>query len=204
MSRVKGRQTAHTATWNEQIAASALETCREGEHINAPRTRSAIGVPEGYLTRNGPDARSAAFSRRRQAFHSPDRRFERLVVWTHSGTPCGAVSVQARPAVRRDRGKEDSHRQSSTRRWSVGLVAGLVACGAFGGAPVKAQSAPVIVPRVSAIVVEISTAMPSLLVGFPGDNGVSSQSGLTWPITGRADVDVDIEVNRQHCQVAAR
>jgi hypothetical protein len=89
------------------------------------------------------------------------------------------------------------------RRWGVSLAAALVACGAFGAAPVQAQSVPVVVPPISAIVVGIPPAMPSLVVGFPGDSGMSSQGGLTWSTTGRADVDVDVDINRQHGQAAA-
>jgi hypothetical protein len=87
------------------------------------------------------------------------------------------------------------------RRWGVGLIAALVACGAFGAAPVRAQSVPIVVPPISSILVGIPPAMPSLVVGFPGDGGVHSQGGLTWSTTGRADVDVDI--NRQSGQAAA-
>ena len=89
------------------------------------------------------------------------------------------------------------------RRWGVGLVAGLVAWGAFGVAPVQAQSVPVIIPPISAIVVGIPPAVPSLVVGFPGDSAVHSQAGLTWSTTGRADVDVDVDISQQHGQVAA-
>ena len=89
------------------------------------------------------------------------------------------------------------------RRWGVGLVAGLVAYGAFGIAPTNAQSVPVIIPPISAIVVGIPPAIPSLVVGFPGDTGVHSQAGLTWTTSGRADVDVDVDVNRQPGQAAA-
>jgi hypothetical protein len=79
------------------------------------------------------------------------------------------------------------------RRWGVGLVAGLVACGAFGIAPV---------PPISAIVVGLPPAIPSF-VGLPGDSGVHSQAGLTWSTTGRAGVDVDVDISRQHGQAAA-
>jgi hypothetical protein len=89
------------------------------------------------------------------------------------------------------------------RRWGVGLVAALIACGAFRAAPVQAQSVPVVVPPISAIVVGIPPAILSLGVGFPGDNGVRSQGALTWSTTGRADVDVDVDIDQQHEQVAA-
>ena len=85
---------------------------------------------------------------------------------------------------------------ATRRRWGVGLVAGLVACGACGIAPVQAQSVPIVVPPISPIVVGIPPAAPSLVVGFPGDSRVHSQDGLTWSTSGRADVDVDI--TRQH------
>ena len=90
---------------------------------------------------------------------------------------------------------------ATRRRWGVGLVAGLVACGAFGIAPVQAQSVPVIVPPISAIVVGIPPSIPSF-VGFPGDSGMHNQAGLTWSTTGRADVDVDVDIDRQHGQAA--
>ena len=88
------------------------------------------------------------------------------------------------------------------RRWGVGLVAGLVAGGAFGIASVQAQSVPIIIPPISAIVVGIPPSAPSF-VGFPGDTGVHSQAGLTWSTTGRADVDVDVDIDRQHGRAAA-
>jgi hypothetical protein len=91
---------------------------------------------------------------------------------------------------------------TSRRRWGAGLIAGFIAWGAFGIAPAQAQSVPVIVPPISAIIVGIPPAMPSL-VGFPGDSGVHSQGGLTWSTSGRADVDVDVDITRQHGQAAA-
>jgi hypothetical protein len=93
-------------------------------------------------------------------------------------------------------------RSHSRRRWAVGLVAGLVACGLFGAAPVQAQSVPIVVPPISSIVVGIPPGIPSLVVGLPGDSGVSNRAGLTWSITGRADVDVDVDIDRQHGQAA--
>ena len=94
-------------------------------------------------------------------------------------------------------------RNAIPRRWGVGLVAGLVAGGAFGIAPVhvQAQSVPVIIPPISAIVVGIPPAVPSW-VGFPGDSGVHTQAGLTWSTSGRADVDVDVDISEQHGQAA--
>jgi hypothetical protein len=94
-------------------------------------------------------------------------------------------------------------RDHSRRRWGVGLVAGLVACGAVGVAPVQAQSVPIIIPPISAVVVGIPPSIPSLVVGLPGDSGVSNRAGLTWSATGRADVDVDVDISRQHGQSAA-
>ena len=88
------------------------------------------------------------------------------------------------------------------RRWGVGLVAGLVACGMFGGAPVHAQSVPIIVPPIAPIVVGIPVSIPPVFVGIPGDNGVHSRGGVTWSASGRADVDIDID--RHHGQAAAR
>ena len=94
-------------------------------------------------------------------------------------------------------------RNHARRRWGVALVAALVACGLFGAAPAQAQSVPIIIPPISSIVVGIPPAMPSLVVGFPGDSGVNSRGGVTWSTTGRADVDVDVDINRQHGQAAA-
>jgi hypothetical protein len=91
----------------------------------------------------------------------------------------------------------------SRRRWGVGLVAGLVACGAVGAAPVQAQSVPIIIPPISAVVVGIPPSIPSLVVGLPGDSGVTTRGGLTWSTTGRADVDVDVDIDRHHGQAAA-
>ena len=88
------------------------------------------------------------------------------------------------------------------RRWGVALIAGFVGCGAFGIAPVQAQSVPVIIPPISAIVVGIPPSIPSF-VGFPGDSGLHSQGGVTWSSTGRVDVDVDVDIDRQHGQAAA-
>ena len=93
-------------------------------------------------------------------------------------------------------------RNAIPRRWGVGLVAGLVACGAFGIAPVQAQSVPVIIPPISAIVVGIPPVVPSFVVGFPGDTRVHTQAGLTWTTSGRADVDVDVDISQQHGQAA--
>jgi hypothetical protein len=97
----------------------------------------------------------------------------------------------------------DSMRNTKRRRWGVGLVAGLVACGAIGAAPAQAQSVPIIIPPISAIVVGIPPSIPSLVVGLPGDSGVNSRAGLTWSTTGRADVDVDVDIDRQHGQAVA-
>ena len=91
---------------------------------------------------------------------------------------------------------------AARRRWGAALIAGLVAWGAVGIAPAQAQSVPVIVPSISAVVAGLPPAMPSL-VGLPGDSGVHSQGGLTWSTSGRADVDVDVDVTRQHGQAAA-
>jgi hypothetical protein len=96
----------------------------------------------------------------------------------------------------------DVMRDSTRRRWGAGLAAGLIACGVVGIAPVQAQSVPIIVPPISAVVVGIPPSIPSL-VGFPGDSGVNNRAGLTWSTTGRADVDVDVDIDRQHGQVSA-
>ena len=97
----------------------------------------------------------------------------------------------------------ESMRNTKRRRWGVGLVAGLVACAAVGAAPAQAQSVPIIIPPISAIVVGIPPSIPSLVVGLPGDSGVNSRAGLTWSTTGRADVDVDVDIDRQHGQAVA-
>ena len=100
------------------------------------------------------------------------------------------------------RERTDHMHDARLRRWGVALVAALVAGGVLGTAPVRAQSVPVVIPPISAIVVGIPPALPSL-AGFPGNGGAHSQDGLTWSTTGRADVDVDVEVNRQPGQAAA-
>jgi len=87
------------------------------------------------------------------------------------------------------------------RRWGIGLVAGLVACGVFGIAPVQAQSVPIIVPPISSVVVGLPPGIPSL-VGLPGDSGVTSRGGMIWSTTGRADVDLDVDIDHQHGQAA--
>jgi len=94
-------------------------------------------------------------------------------------------------------------RNHTRRRWGVGLATALVACGLFGAAPAQAQSVPIIIPPISSIVVGIPPVMPSLVVGFPGQSGVHNQGGVTWSTTGRADVDVDVDISRQHGQAAA-
>jgi hypothetical protein len=131
------------------------------------------------------------------------RKIEGLDVWELAGTPCAAVIVPAGSAAGWEKGKVDVMPSHSHRRWGAALVAGLIACGAFGIAPVQAQSVPVIVPPISSVVVGIPPAMPPLIIGFPGDNGLHSRDGLTWSTTGRADVDVDVDINRQHGQAAA-
>ena len=90
----------------------------------------------------------------------------------------------------------------SRRRWGVGLVAALVACGAVGAAPAQAQSVPIIIPPISSIVVGIPPGIPSLIVGLPGDSRVHSRAGVTWSTTGRADVDVDVDIDHHHGQAA--
>jgi hypothetical protein len=68
---------------------------------------------------------------------------------------------------------------------------------------VQAQSVPIIIPPISAVVVGIPPSIPSLVVGLPGDSGVTTRGGLTWSTTGRADVDVDVDIDRHHGQAAA-
>ena len=80
------------------------------------------------------------------------------------------------------------------RRWGVGFVAGIVACGLVGSTPAGAQSVPIIIPPIAPIMVGI----PPVFVG----GGEHSQGGISWSTTGRADVDVDID--RHHGQAAAR
>ena len=93
-------------------------------------------------------------------------------------------------------------RNHRRRHWGVGLVAGLMACGVFGVAPVGAQSGPIIVPPVAVIVVGIPPSIPSVIVGIPGDSEVHSRAGVTWSTSGRADVDIDID--RHHGLASAR
>jgi hypothetical protein len=88
------------------------------------------------------------------------------------------------------------------RRWGIGLVAGLVACGVIGAAPANAQPGPIVIPPIIPITGGIVPGIPSVIIGSPGISGVHSQGGVTWSTTGRADVDVDID--RHHGQAAAR
>ncbi|MBW3633605.1 MAG: hypothetical protein KY456_11335 [Chloroflexi bacterium] len=88
------------------------------------------------------------------------------------------------------------------RRWGVGLVAGLVACGVLGSSPANAQPGPIIIPPISPVVVGITPGIPSLVVGIPGNSGVNSRAGITWSTSGRADVDIDVD--RHHGQALVR
>ena len=93
-------------------------------------------------------------------------------------------------------------RNHTRRRWGVGLVAGLVACGVVGVAPVRAQSVPIVILPPPPIVVGITPGIPSLIVGISGSSGVHSRAGVTWSTRGRADVDVDVD--RHHGQAVVR
>ena len=88
------------------------------------------------------------------------------------------------------------------RHWRLGLAAGLVSFVLMGTTPVSAQSVPIVIPPSPAIVVGITPGLPSPLIGIPGVSGIHSKDEVTWSTRGRADVDVDID--RQHGQVAAR
>jgi len=68
--------------------------------------------------------------------------------------------------------------------------------------PVQAQSIPIVIPPNSAIIVGITPALPSPVLGIPGMSGVHSKDEVTWSTRGRADVDVDID--QQHGQAATR
>ena len=114
---------------------------------------------------------------------------------------CTVIAVVERHATS-ERERMVSMVNYTSRRLVVGLAAGLVAYGVLGVAPARAQSVPIIVPPISPIVIGITPAIPSLIVGIPGDSGVHSRSGVTWSTTGRADVDIDID--RHHGQAAAR
>ena len=86
--------------------------------------------------------------------------------------------------------------------WRLGLAAGLVSCALAGTTPVSAQSIPIVVPSSPAIVVGVTPGLPLPVTGIPGMSGVHSKDEVTWSTRGRADVDVDID--RQHGQAAAR
>ena len=86
--------------------------------------------------------------------------------------------------------------------WSLGLAVGLVSSGLIGATPVQAQSVPVIVPPITAVVAGLPPTLPSVVVGIPGMSGVHSRDEVTWSTTGRADVDVDID--QHHGQAAMR
>ncbi len=91
---------------------------------------------------------------------------------------------------------------SRRHRWSLGLAAGLMSCGLVGVMPVQGQSVPILGPPVTVIVGGVSPVLPPVVVGMPGMSGIHSRDEVTWATRGRADVDVDI--NRQHGQAAAR
>jgi hypothetical protein len=91
---------------------------------------------------------------------------------------------------------------SLRRRWYLGLAAGFVSCALAGSTSVHAQSIPIVVPPSTAVVVGITPALPSPVIGIPGLSGMHSRDEVTWSTRGRADVDVDID--RQHGQAAAR
>lgn len=84
------------------------------------------------------------------------------------------------------------------RRWGVGLVAGLVAGAVVGGAPVRTQAVPIIIPPMSPIVVGVPISIPPIVAGV----SEHSRGGVTWSTSGRADVDIDTD--RHHGQAAAR
>ena len=86
-------------------------------------------------------------------------------------------------------------------RWRSGLAVGLMSCGLVGVMPVQAHSLPMLGPPV-AVIVNVPPVFPPVVVGLPGRSGVHSRGEVTWSRTGRADVDVDID--RQHGQAAAR
>jgi hypothetical protein len=131
------------------------------------------------------------------------RQVERSAFWKLAGMPRAVPIAQDDPAAKRERERMVSMRTYSRRRWAATLIIGLMACGLFGTAPAQAQSAPIVVPPIASIVAGIPPGTPSLVVGFPGDSGVNSRAGLTWSTTGRADVDIDVDINRQHGQAAA-
>jgi hypothetical protein len=88
------------------------------------------------------------------------------------------------------------------RRRVVALVAGLLACGGLGTAPVQAQSVPIIIPPIAPIIVGIPAGVSPVVVGIPGSSGRDSRHGVTWSTSGRADVDVDVD--RHHGQAVMR
>jgi hypothetical protein len=87
-------------------------------------------------------------------------------------------------------------------RWHLGLAVSLVSCGLMGATPVQAESVPVIVPPITAVVAGVTPAQPPVVVGMPGMSGVHSRDEVTWSTTGRADVDVDLD--QHHGQAAVR
>ena len=93
-------------------------------------------------------------------------------------------------------------RNHPRRHWGVALIVGVLAFGAVGAAPANAQTGPIIIPPIIPIAVGITPGFPSLVVGIPGPSEVHSQGGVTWSVSGRADVDVDID--RHHGQAVAR
>jgi hypothetical protein len=49
----------------------------------------------------------------------------------------------------------------------MGLIAGVLACGACGGAPANTQTGPIILPPLVSIGVGITPDIPPLVVGIP-------------------------------------
>jgi hypothetical protein len=86
--------------------------------------------------------------------------------------------------------------------WRLGLVAGLASFALMGITSVSAQSIPIVVPSSPAIVVGVTPGLSPPAIGIPGMSGVHSKDEVTWSTRGRADVDVDVD--RQHGQAAAR
>jgi hypothetical protein len=118
------------------------------------------------------------------------------------GMPYAAVILLAGRVATRETERMIPMRNHPRRRWGVALIAGVLACGAFGAAPTNAQTGPIIIPPIVPIAVGITPGFPSLVGGLPGTSEVHSQGGVTWSTNGRADVEIDID--RHRGQAAAR
>ena len=83
------------------------------------------------------------------------------------------------------------------RRSFVFVVAGIV-CAGLGAAPARAQTPPLIIPQPPPIIVDTSPQSPLGIIGDEKDEIFTGQ------VTGRADVDLDVDTYQEEGQATAR